>query len=247
MRMFSVRTVLGGLAAVALAGSAHAGLLYSNDFDGAELHGGGVSGFFTGLPTEAASVGPWNANGWAGNYGASRDGGNPAPFTGLSLTGLAAHTTISANFILGFLESWDSFDGGGGFSPDNLEIWIDGTQVATLTYNNALGTVKATNSNPVLYEYVQANDNTYYSDTLVNYSTTFAHTGSTLDFQFRASGAGWQGGGDEGYGLDNVVFTYDGAPSTTGGVPEPASWALMIGGLGLAGAMLRRRRSVLAV
>ena len=31
-----------------------------------------------------------------------------------------------------------------------------------------------------------------------------------------------------------------------GGVPEPASWALMIAGFGLAGAALRRRRATLA-
>jgi hypothetical protein len=31
------------------------------------------------------------------------------------------------------------------------------------------------------------------------------------------------------------------------GVPEPASWALMIGGFGMSGAMLRRRRSTMAV
>ena len=34
---------------------------------------------------------------------------------------------------------------------------------------------------------------------------------------------------------------------TNGGVPEPASWALMIGGFGLAGTALRRRRAALAV
>jgi hypothetical protein len=32
--------------------------------------------------------------------------------------------------------------------------------------------------------------------------------------------------------------------SVSGAVPEPASWALMIGGFGMAGAMLRRRRSL---
>jgi hypothetical protein len=30
-------------------------------------------------------------------------------------------------------------------------------------------------------------------------------------------------------------------------VPEPTTWALMIGGFGLAGAALRRRRAVAAV
>jgi hypothetical protein len=34
--------------------------------------------------------------------------------------------------------------------------------------------------------------------------------------------------------------------SVTGSVPEPTAWALMIGGFGMAGAMLRRRRAVAA-
>jgi hypothetical protein len=34
--------------------------------------------------------------------------------------------------------------------------------------------------------------------------------------------------------------------ATAGGIPEPASWALMISGFGAAGSLLRRRRSVLA-
>lgn len=39
-------------------------------------------------------------------------------------------------------------------------------------------------------------------------------------------------------GLDDVSL------SVTGGVPEPAAWALMIAGFGMAGGLLRRRRSV---
>jgi hypothetical protein len=34
---------------------------------------------------------------------------------------------------------------------------------------------------------------------------------------------------------------------TSGGVPEPAAWSLMLAGFGGLGAMLRRRRPALAV
>jgi hypothetical protein len=62
--------------------------------------------------------------------------------------------------------------------------------------------------------------------------------------------------GDIGPG-DQVAFfarwsgANDGAESfflvaAPGGVPEPATWALMIGGFGMAGATLRRRRAALA-
>ncbi len=45
------------------------------------------------------------------------------------------------------------------------------------------------------------------------------------------------------YIVNNVVVDPN-AP--TGGVPEPATWALMICGFGMAGAVLRRRRSIVA-
>lgn len=44
-------------------------------------------------------------------------------------------------------------------------------------------------------------------------------------------------------GLGEIIF----ADGSGAAVPEPATWALMIGGFGMAGAMLRRRRSALAV
>ncbi len=49
--------------------------------------------------------------------------------------------------------------------------------------------------------------------------------------------AGPQGIGDEAWGLSNISLT--GQAITA--VPEPASWALMIGGFGLLGAVMRRR------
>jgi len=46
-----------------------------------------------------------------------------------------------------------------------------------------------------------------------------------------------------GVQLDNVRFD---TPANTGGVPEPASWALMIVGFGCAGTAMRRRRGLAA-
>lgn len=46
-------------------------------------------------------------------------------------------------------------------------------------------------------------------------------------------------------GLDNVVFQSR-AVGTGGVVPEPASWAMLIGGFGMVGAALRRRRAITA-
>lgn len=64
-------------------------------------------------------------------------------------------------------------------------------------------------------------------------------------------GSGWPTAYSDA--VDNVRFNFTGGPSGNfdfavagGAVPEPASWALMISGFGLAGAMLRRRRAVSA-
>ena len=87
----------------------------------------------------------------------------------------------------------------------------------------------------------QIDGSQFYSDDLVDMSTasflSFAHTSSTLTLSFQASGAGWQGGTDEFWGVDSLSI------STRGGgnpVPEPATWALVMIA-GLAAAATRRQ------
>ena len=62
---------------------------------------------------------------------------------------------------------------------------------------------------------------------------------NSLTFNYTAlpryAHAGFQGTGDEGWGLRDIVVTQAAA-----GVPEPASWALMLMGFGGLGAVLRR-------
>jgi hypothetical protein len=63
------------------------------------------------------------------------------------------------------------------------------------------------------------------------------HLGSFL-------GLGLTNGGrsDPAYGLDKAL----GGGAPVGGVPEPATWAMMLVGFGAAGAALRRRRIAVA-
>ena len=249
MRVF--RNLLCGVAVAAIAGAAHAATLYQNNFDGNEATHTGVTGGFSGVTTTTgATLGAWNAAGWSGAALRNDSSGNPAAFTTLSLSNLAAHTTISMSFILGFLESWDSYNVG-QFGPDNLEVWIDGVQVGNMTTDTALGTTEDYDGGTELFEGIHSDTaSNYYTDVLVDMSTasyaTFAHTASTLTIGIRATGTGWQGGSDEGWGIDNLVITYDGVREVTPGIPEPSTWAMMIAGFGLAGATLRRRRTATA-
>ena len=66
-------------------------------------------------------------------------------------------------------------------------------------------------------------------------SPDFTATGATTAIMLMSSQ------GFQYVGLNNVSVTLIRAAPATGGVPEPASWALMILGFGGVGASLRRR------
>ena len=93
-----------------------------------------------------------------------------------------------------------------------------GGAVANVTLNG--GSFQVANSDP--------------SDGWVQYAGSFVATGANTTLAFD----NLSGGGNGGLYLDNV--------SVSGGVPEPATWALMLTGFGLAGATLRRRQLAFA-
>ena len=220
----SIAATLANLAAPASAAS----LLYSNDFDALPTLAPGVTaGGFTNGGLEAANT----FGSWTGNYFANRSMGNPATASVLTLSNLPAHSAVNISFILGFLESWDSSDPS-PWSPDYLKIEVDGSTILDLlTSNNSIGSSVNYGSGAILAQYVQANANNFYSDTLINMASSPAllsipHNASTLSLSINAFGAGWQGGIDEAWGLDALAITY-----VPAGNPNPVPGPLPLLGL----------------
>ncbi|MFM5915892.1 MAG: PEPxxWA-CTERM sorting domain-containing protein [Chakrabartia godavariana] len=236
-----MRKILISALLVSAAMPAQAAVVYHYDFDAPAVFGAGISlSNVTGDTGDVrtADVGPWNAAGWSGRYYRNATAGNPATKTELTFTGLGAHNVVSMSFIVGLLDSWDSRNGNP--SPDNLDIFIDGALVASLTAANASGSIFDYGGGTEVARCVQADGHQFYCDTLVDWSKTFAHSGSTLKLGWQASGAGWQAGDDESWGVDNIKIDY----FTRGGVPEPAAWAMMLAGFGITGAAMRKRKKV---
>lgn len=240
MRILSLgAALLAGMTSVA----ANATTLYSNNFDGATATYAGVS--VTPFAGGAALQGMNSLGGFSGNAVVNKTTGNPAGLSELILSNLPTHTSIDVNFLLGFVNSWD---GNVNNYPlgDYLDILIDGNVVATMSVYNYNYDATA----PVLAGGTEithgALDNVggygFDNDRIVDMGTagalSFAHTGSSLTIGIRAYGVGWQGTDDEYWAIDNLSVTAGGLAN---GVPEPATWAMMIGGLAVVGTASRRR------
>jgi len=214
----------------ALSGPVQGTVVYSNDFDNPAVVAGGVSATLTG-GADVASIAPYNAT--YGNF--HRNDSNVIPAE-LTLTNLPPHSEVDLNYILGFIDSWDSLDGG-CCAPDQLDLYIDHSPFASYTYNQVQGTVIDIDGGTVLFDKVQYDNNIFYTDVIVDMTgdptLKFPHSASTLTVSWIASGAGWQGSNDEAYGIDNLSIELS-------GVPEPS--CLMLLALGTFGATAIRRR-----
>ena len=90
---------------------------------------------------------------------------------------------------------------------------------------------------------------TFFSKTSLNadgfnhaYATPYAGGDFSIPAGTFVSFEDINGGGDRDYNDETFVFTN--VRDTHGGVPEPATWGLMIAGFGLAGTALRRRAAI---
>ncbi|MFS0737239.1 PEPxxWA-CTERM sorting domain-containing protein [Sphingomonas sp. 1P06PA] len=224
--------------------SAASQLVLSNDYDGNAFVAGGVtiSGTDNGSVVAIDTVAGETAAGprWSGNFFQNTNTGNPAAGTTLTLSNLGAHTGITIDFVLGFLNSWDGPTGGS--APDYFDLYADNALLGRFSFSNAAAEAPLLNGATIVSQNGQHGGGIFFSDSIVDMSTaaglTFAHTASSVTFLAQASGEGWQGGSDESWGIDDLSVTLNGVASA---VPEPASWALMIGGFGLVGGAMRRR------
>lgn len=242
-------TVFAAVAALVLgATAAQADTLYSNTFEG-----GSTAGFSAGL----INVTPLGGIHFLGKFtnGGGGDGSNGGGTTVLTLN-TAGYSNVILNFDVYALLSvdGDNFNGGpGGNSPGNPDSFIvtgDGGQQILVSGNSFANYPGQTQTYGPAAENgpqtgaVSANTFGYCGpactdDAIYHFSLSFAPTaGGTTLLTF--VGHANQDINDEYFGLDNVLVTGE-RDAGPGGVPEPATWAMMLMGFGLAGAALRRR------
>jgi len=214
-------------AAVAVCLPAMSATLYSNDF---EASAAGFSG--------AGSL--QGTQGYAGlGYGQqflrNETGGSPQAPSVLGLNLAGAATGVMLSLDLGIIDSWD---GPGCCGPDFFNVRVDGVTVFSEVFS--LFTGPTVHPALALKSYgTQLGFSGSWGDAAYVLTLNLGNLGAgahTIDFF--ASG-GWQAGLDESWGIDNVLVTGDVAQV----IPEPETYALMLAGLGVVGAVARRRRS----
>ncbi|NUM36640.1 MAG: hypothetical protein HUU50_19030 [Candidatus Brocadiae bacterium] len=187
--------------------------MYFNNFDGTQSYYSGyttVTGGFSGT-VSIESVGGLSGigvtgNTFSGSYLRNSTSGNPASTTVLTLSNLPVHDTVSINFLLALINSWDG--DASPYGPDILNVKVNGSLVFSYnprTYANSTALSMGSNT---------------FNMYLENALKDIPHTASTLTVEWYASGSGWQGGADESWAIENVQIVAN--------IPEPGTCVLFM-------------------
>lgn len=222
-----------GISVPASAMAATSVALYSNDFDGNEVFYTGVTGGLSGVTGTESVQGYSAVAGFSGNLLRNATTGNPASYTTLTLSNLPTHTSIDINFLFAFIDSWDSTNGSP--APDWFNVKVDGVSVLQITAANASGsnTYNGTVLDPLTHRGWWGNYGERAFDMGPESALSMAHSASSLTIDFFSSGAGWQGGSDESWAIENLQVTAN---------PVPLPGAVLFFAPGLAGLLAIRRR-----
>jgi hypothetical protein len=204
-----------------------AATLYSNDF---EANANGFS--FAGSLKPSAG---YAAFGFGSQLWHDDNGVGVASMLTVNLP--SAATSVVMSFSLAVIDSWD--DGSFCCGPDKFYVSVDGVTVFSQVFDNYLNAGPSVAPGLVSLAYgSNLGFNPSYNDAAYTVTLNLGGLSAGVHrIQFTPSGApGWQGGTDESWAIDNLVITGDIAA-----VPEPQSYALMLGGL--AAMVLRRRKS----
>lgn len=226
--------------------------VYSNNFDGSEVFGVGVTGALSGTTTTASVqsfpspfAGNLLRNSTGGDFGGGGFLGAPQISTMLNLSGLPAHTSVNLDFLLAIIDSWDGIGGSPGGGNDTFTVKVNGNVVFSKVFAVQSG---SSNYSPPPGVFLGSGSFGFsgFNDQAYNLGLdpgldAIAHSASTLTIEWFAGGSGWQGGTDESWGMDNVSI---GVTLVEGTVPEPATLGIM--GLALAGLGFLRRKRVSA-
>ena len=150
----------------------------------------------------------------------------------LTLTGLAAHSTLTLSFDLAL---WDSVDLGDDFltlkanSVDLISAFIP---IGNYSPADNLGVGPGTLLTPAFTAFALPNFgyNPQFRDSARRISSiTFSHTASSVVFAFAFSTS--QTDLDESFGIDNIVVESNTDAANPAGIPEPSTFVLAAGAL----------------
>jgi hypothetical protein len=203
-------------------------VVYSNDFEANTAPGWSGAGSIQ-SPAGLVNVG-FGKHHWRNDFVGTST---------LTVSGLAAHTSLNFSFDLAM---WDSIDQGDRFviRVDGVAVYDSSTDFFNYgndTQGHGPGTLI---SDPFTgFGTPDYGFNPGFRDSARHASFTLAHSGFSAEISFAFPNS--QGGTDESFGIDNIVVSINSDPGPSG-VPEPASLALVLGGLALSVSARRHTR-----